>query len=429
MTKDVFIKGNTIKPVPVQINKGLVLERNTKRVTNLSKNEKVYEQGDGIMKIAPFDNYYMFTIYSELNLENVPVDLHNMGSFFLTFKDKSSEVKIENFKNTKDVNPALGQILFRISQEEAEKILSLDTNIFYVTSFLRDENSKSDETVIYSGRFAEYNEANLNSLTDEIERLKNELNATKTEKLKNETELNSKITELSDSLVKLRNEYASVQEDLNNYKNLYTEVCKNIKENTKKVKEQSNQQIVKDIDKKLQCYKLIDAAKANDKNRILKENALNSLKQNIIGIKSTVTDIKTMKPAVKLASEKITVRDAKLSLANIVVKTGVVLIYAFMYTKYADLDTEYEMTQYNALNDLYKSTQDLVNENKYNNIEYNIVYTEKDYGQLIGKYNVNSNCIVVTKNGATIGKINVNASSTAINIIQQIETIINQNNN
>lgn len=429
MTKDVFIKGNTDKPVPVQINKGLVLERNTKRVTNLSKNEKVYEQGDGIMKIAPFDNYYLFTIYSELNLENVPVDLHNMGSFFLTFKDKSSEVKIENFKNTKDVNPTIGQILFRISQEEAEKILSLDTNIFYVTSFLRDENSKSDETVIYSGRFAEYNEANLTSLTDEIEKLKNELDEVKAEKLKNETQLNTQITELSDSLVKLRNEYASVQEDLDNYKNLYTELCKNVKENQEKVEEQSNRKTIEDVDKQLQEYNLISAAKVNDKNKILKENALNALKQNIIGIKPIVTDIQKISPTTKLAPEKITARDAKLSLANIVVKTGVVLVYAFMYTKYADLDTEHEMTQYNALNDLYKSMQDFVNENKYNNIEYNIVYTEKDYGQLIGKYNVNSNCIVVTKNGTTLGKINVDTSSNAVKILQQIDTIINQNNN
>jgi len=429
MTKDVFIKGNTEKPVPVQINKGLVLERNTKRVTNLSKNEKVYEQGDGIMKIAPFDNYYLFTIYSELNLENVPVDLHNMGSFFLTFKDKSSEVKIENFKNTKDVNPTIGQILFRISQEEAEKILSLDTNIFYVTSFLRDENSKSDETVIYSGRFAEYNEANLTSLTDKIEKLKNELDEVKAEKLKNETQLNTQITELSDSLVKLRNEYASVQEDLDNYKNLYTELCKNVKENQEKVEEQSNRKTIEDVDKQLQEYNLISAAKVNDKNKILKENALNALKQNIIGIKPIVTDIQKISPTTKLAPEKITARDAKLSLANIVVKTGVVLVYAFMYTKYADLDTEHEMTQYNTLNDLYKSMQDFVNENKYNNIEYNIVYTEKDYGQLIGKYNVNSNCIVVTKNGATLGKINVDTSSNAVKILQQIDTIINQNNN
>lgn len=429
MTKDVFIKGNTEKPVPVQINKGLVLERNTKRVTNLSKNEKVYEQGDGIMKIAPFDNYYLFTIYSELNLENVPVDLHNMGSFFLTFKDKSSEVKIENFKNTKDVNPTIGQILFRISQEEAEKILSLDTNIFYVTSFLRDENSKSDETVIYSGRFAEYNEANLTSLTDEIEKLKNELDEVKAEKLKNETTLNNQITELSDSLVKLRNEYASVQEDLYTYKNLYTELCKNVKENQEKVEEQSSRKTIEDVDKQLQEYNLISAAKVNDKNKILKENALNALKQNIIGIKPIVTDIQKISPTTKLAPEKITARDAKLSLANIVVKTGVVLVYAFMYTKYADLDTEHEMTQYNTLNDLYKSMQDFVNENKYNNIEYNIVYAEKDYGQLIGKYNVNSNCIVVTKNGATLGKIRVDTSSNAVKILQQIDTIINQNNN
>ena len=436
MTREAFMKGNTSKPVPVEIRQGLVSERNEKRITNLSKNEKIYEQGDGIMKIAPFDNYYLFTIYSELNLENVPVDLHNMGSFFLTFKDKSSEVRIENFKNTKDVNPAGGEILFRISQEEAEKILSLDTNIYYVTSFLYDNNSKSDETVIYSGRFAEYNDASLTSLTDEIERLKNELDTAKAEKVKIETELRQEINELSDTLVQLRNEYASTKEDLDTYRNLYEELCKNVQNtqssqntenNQETVEEKSNQKQVEKIDRKLKEYQILQEAKKDPTNKIVQKNAVSALKQTIIGIRPQVVDL--VKPKTDIVAKQTSIKDAKLSLANIIVKKGVIVIYAFVNTKYGDLDTETEVKEYNNLVELYNSTGKFVNENKYNNIEYNTIFTETDYGKLIGKYNVNSNCIVVTKDGNKLGTVQVNNNSTAVDVLQQIDDIITQNNN
>lgn len=424
MTKEAFIKGINEKIKPVEINKGLIIERNTKRVTNLSKNEKIYAQGDGLMKIAPFDNYYLFTIYSELNLENVPVDVHNMGSFFLTFKDKESEVRIENYKNAKEINPTNGQILFRISQEEAEKILSLNTNIFYITSMLYDSNSKSDETVLYSGRFAEYNDANVSFLTDEITNLKAELEKVKKEKLEKEAELQKQITNLSDALVKLRTEYSTLNNTLNSYKNSYNSLANKIKIDEFKTKKEQESEIT-EIDKTLQQNNLIQEFKKNENNKSKLDLAVGSLRKEIIGIKPSVINLNKN---TNVNDSNITSQDAKMSLANITIKTGVVIVYAFMYTKYADLDTETEKSKYDSLDKLYKSTQQYINANKYNNIEYHIIYSETDLGKIMSKYNVNSDCILVTKNSKTIGKVYISDASTPTTIIQTVESIIDMNN-
>ena len=432
MTKEALIKGKDGKPVPVEINKGLILERKTKRITNLSKNEKIYSQGDGVMKIAPFDNYYLFTIYSELNLEDIPVDIHNMGSFFLTFKDKSSEVRIKNYTNTKDVDPTSGQILFRISQEEAEKILALDTNIFYITSMLYDDISKSDETVLYSGRFAEYNDASLTSLTEEISKLNAELDNIKKEKLENEAALQKQINELSDALSKLRGEYSSLEEDTKTYKDSYNELCKDFKDHQNIVKEQVNQKEVEKVDKTIKKYNILNEATKAFASKYVIDSALDSLKQNVIGIKPSVTEYKS-KSSKELTATQL---ELKQELANVNIKTGVVSIYAFVNTLYKFIENENEKNEYQKLINLYESTQNLVNANIKNNVEFSILYKERlEHSQLFSKYNVNSNCIVIAKNNETIGRIscdfinNTEAYNNANAILIEIKSIIQNNNN
>lgn len=427
MTKEAFMKGADGNPKAVEINKGLVLERNTKRVTNLSKNEKIYAQGDGLLKIAPFDNYYLFTIYSEMNLEDVPVDIHNMGSFFLTFKDKESEVRVENYRNTKDVDPTNGQILFRISQEDAEKILSMDTNVFYVTSMLYDDRSKSDETVLYSGKFAEYNDANVSFLTDEITNLNKELDTVKKEKLEKETQLQKQINELSDTLVKLRSDYSALEDNLKVYKDAYAELSKDMQDYQSEVEARIKELEIQSVDESLQENGILAKAVNTKENKYIMKAAFNVLSRDIPGIKTEV--VNTNKQYIAAAADNITIEEANRSFSNINVKTGVVVVYAFMHTLFADLDTEDEKIAYNSLDDLFTSTQTYVNTNKYNNIEYHIIHAEYDPGKLMNKYNITKDCIVVTKDGETLGMVVANDASTPATIIQRVENIIKLNNN
>jgi hypothetical protein len=426
MSNETIIKGADGMPKSAEINKGVVLEKTTKRITNLSKNEKIYAQGDGLMKIAPFDNYYLFTIYSELNVEDVPVDIHNMGSFFLTFKDKDSEVRIENFKNTKSVDPTNGQILFRISQEDAEKILSLNTNIFYVTSMLYDDKSKSDETVLYSGRFAEYNDANVSYLTDEIETLKAELERVNKEKTKNEEKLQKQITDLSDALVKLRTEYSSLEETLNSYKDAYTEATKNNQDTSTKVEEKIDEESMKKVDEVIEQNNIIQEAEKEPENKQKTNSAINVLRQNIIGIK-TITPVFNQEK--NKAKQEDTMYEAKMALANTIVKKGVIDIYAFFYTKYSELKTAAQQKWYTSLDTIYKNIQTLIKGNSaYTNTDYDIIYAEKDYGKLMEKYNINTNCILVVKDGKVLGKVNTTNTSNHVLVLYNIKKIIDENN-
>ena len=138
-------------------------------------------QGDGIIKISPFDDYFLFTLFDEKEGADIPIDLSNVGTIFISFVDKTNEIKIPNYTNVDDIDLSSGQVLFRISKENSKKILSLKTRTFYISTSLISDNSQSDESVLYTGNFTEINEAGKEILTNKI----NEITNKYTEELSN----------------------------------------------------------------------------------------------------------------------------------------------------------------------------------------------------------------------------------------------------
>ena len=55
------------------------------RFVNLSVNEEALPQGDGVIRISPFDDYFLFTLYDEIDSEDTPIDLSNVGDIFINF--------------------------------------------------------------------------------------------------------------------------------------------------------------------------------------------------------------------------------------------------------------------------------------------------------------------------------------------------------
>ena len=55
------------------------------RFVNLSVNEMPLPQGDGMIRISPFDDYFLFTLYDEVDGEDTPIDLSNVGTLYLNF--------------------------------------------------------------------------------------------------------------------------------------------------------------------------------------------------------------------------------------------------------------------------------------------------------------------------------------------------------
>lgn len=169
-----------------------------KRFKNLSINSEILPQGDGSIKISPFDDYVLFTLFDEVDGEDVPIDLSNVGMLYLSFIGESDEIRIPYFTNVEDLNLSQGQVLFRITKENSKKILALDNNNFYVSSAMTsNDGSESDESVIYTGTFLSLTSAAKKSLTNQIETERLEYSR-ELASLQNENEdLKSQLEELS----------------------------------------------------------------------------------------------------------------------------------------------------------------------------------------------------------------------------------------
>ena len=141
------------------------------RFVNLSVNEQPLPQGDGMIRISPFDDYYLFTLYDEVDNEDTPIDLSNVGSLYLNFIGSSDDIDILNHTQVDEVDLAQGQVLFRITRSDSKKILALDNNNFYVSTKMIDpaDGSTSDESVLYQGIWLAVDDANRATLTSQIE--------------------------------------------------------------------------------------------------------------------------------------------------------------------------------------------------------------------------------------------------------------------
>lgn len=144
------------------------------RFVNLSVNEQPLPQGDGEIRISLFDDYFLFTMYDEVDNEDTPIDLSNVGDLYLNFIGSKDEVDILNHTQVDEVDLAQGQVLFRITRSDSKKILALDNNNFYISTKMVDpsDGSTSDESVLYQGIWLAVDDANRISLTRQIEEMR-----------------------------------------------------------------------------------------------------------------------------------------------------------------------------------------------------------------------------------------------------------------
>lgn len=143
-----------------------------KKFKNLSVNEEPMPQGEGSIRISPFDDYFIFTIYDEIDGVNTPIDLSNVGTINMVFVSENDEIRIPNYTNVQDVDLSSGQVLFRISKSQSRKILALKNKNFYISTVMIDPDGTSDETVIYTGMFLSFEESAKTSFFQELEKTK-----------------------------------------------------------------------------------------------------------------------------------------------------------------------------------------------------------------------------------------------------------------
>lgn len=205
------------------------------RFVNLSINDQPLPQGDATIRISLFDDYFLFTLYDEIDGEDTPIDLSNVGNLFLNFIGTNDEIDIKNHTQVEEVDLAQGEVLFRITRSDSKKILALDNNNFYVSTKMIDpsDGSVSDESILYQGIWLAVDDANRTSLTSQLEDTRTEYSielarlSLQNEELKkdneqliqlsNDDQLSIRRLEISNA--ELENELAELTKDLDSFRN------------------------------------------------------------------------------------------------------------------------------------------------------------------------------------------------------------------
>ena len=156
---------------------------------NGSVDDTIYAKGDTCLLINPFDTYHLFRIYNNWNTDSK--ELLNLSDgnqkITLVFKNKKNEIRIPEYGDagsTYTVDKANGEVLFKITKENANSILSMGgNNTFYLTRVFEYYDAKgkllytSDEEVIFTGSWADESRWASSSLTALINSLKKQLAA------------------------------------------------------------------------------------------------------------------------------------------------------------------------------------------------------------------------------------------------------------
>jgi len=141
------------------------------RFVNLSVNEEALPQGDGTIRISPFDDYFLFTVFDEIDSEDTPIDLSNVGNIYINFIGTTDEIVVKNHTQVEEADLSQGEVLFRITKSDSKKILALNNNNFYISTKMvsTEDDSISDESILYQGTWLAFDDASRITLTSQIE--------------------------------------------------------------------------------------------------------------------------------------------------------------------------------------------------------------------------------------------------------------------
>lgn len=173
----------------------------------------VYGKGDICLKINPFDNFRLFTLYEDWRSDDrKPIDLSNGQDIYLVFKSRNKEIRIPEYDlidSDYTVDKVNGQVLFKISKKQAIDILSMDTRVFYitrvynVTDYTGEKILSSDEEVLYTGQWKDETSNTVDNYTSQLKNVMGILE-----------DRNQQIKDLQESNVKLMEQNAGFAESL-----------------------------------------------------------------------------------------------------------------------------------------------------------------------------------------------------------------------
>jgi hypothetical protein len=104
-------------------------------------------EGDLVINIPPFTSYYKFVIAKKKEDDVELVSFENAEHLVMTFGDGKQKLKFNHISN-KDINMGEGEVLFKISEANANTIRGMKNSTFYISV-----NNGVDDTMILSGKF------------------------------------------------------------------------------------------------------------------------------------------------------------------------------------------------------------------------------------------------------------------------------------
>ena len=141
----------------------------------------VYGKGDICLRINPFDNFRLFTLYEDWRSDDrKPLDLSNGQKIYLVFLSKNKEIRIPEYDMVDSdytVDKVNGQVLFKIAKKQAIDILAMDSKVFYitrvydVTDYTGETVLSSDEEVLYTGQWKDETSNTVDNYTSQLKNL------------------------------------------------------------------------------------------------------------------------------------------------------------------------------------------------------------------------------------------------------------------
>ena len=199
----------------------------------------VYGKGDVCLKLNPFDNFRLFTLYEDWRSDDrKPLDLSNGQKIYLVFKSKNKEIRIPEYDaidSDYTVDKVNGQVLFKIAKKQAVDILSLDTRVFYitrvydVTDYTGEKILSSDEEVLYTGQWKDETSNTVDNYTAQLKNLMGIVE-----------DRNKQIKDLQDANVKLMEQNAEFATTLNTLQEEYDKLLSDYNDLEAKLTEYSS---------------------------------------------------------------------------------------------------------------------------------------------------------------------------------------------
>jgi hypothetical protein len=118
----------------------------TQNITEVDTSDFVNEN-KLVIDIPPFTSYYKFVIAKKKADDVEFVSFTNAENVIMTFGDGKQKLKFNHISN-KDIDMGEGEVLFKISEANANTIRGMKNTKFYISV-----NNGVDENMIMSGKF------------------------------------------------------------------------------------------------------------------------------------------------------------------------------------------------------------------------------------------------------------------------------------